>query len=108
MSAALDLEVNHRLIDYPAFEPAEAYARLRSYTPDRPSFLLESFGRDSPEGRHSLVGYRIRRAEDLPPGADAIRAWLESAAGIGAAPGRVRPSVSARLVMVEAVPMVMQ
>ena len=36
------------------------------------------------------------------------RAWRESGAGIEAAPGRVKPSASAALVMVEAVPMVMQ
>ena len=38
----------------------------------------------------------------------AIRAWRESAAGIDAAPGSVRPSASAALVIVEAVPIVMQ
>jgi len=38
----------------------------------------------------------------------AIAAWRESAAGIEAAPGSVRPSASAALVMVEAVPIVMQ
>ena len=38
----------------------------------------------------------------------AMRGWLESAAGIDAAPGSVRPSVSAAEVMVEAVPITMQ
>ena len=38
----------------------------------------------------------------------AICAWRESAAGIEAAPGSVRPSASAALVIVEAVPIVMQ
>ena len=38
----------------------------------------------------------------------AITACRESAAGIEAAPGRVTPSASAALVIVEAVPMVMQ
>ncbi len=38
----------------------------------------------------------------------AIWAWRESGAGIDAAPGRVRPIASLALVMVEAVPMVMQ
>ena len=38
----------------------------------------------------------------------AMRAWFESAAGMEAAPARVRPRVSATEVMVEAVPMVMQ
>ena len=38
----------------------------------------------------------------------AICAWRESGAGIDAAPGRVSPIASAALVMVDAVPMVMQ
>ena len=38
----------------------------------------------------------------------AICAWRESAAGIDAAPGSVKPSASAALVIVEAVPIVMQ
>ena len=38
----------------------------------------------------------------------AITAWRESAAGIEAAPGKVMPSASAALVIVEAVPIVMQ
>ena len=38
----------------------------------------------------------------------AMRAWLESAAGIEAAPGSVKPSTSATEVMVEAVPITMQ
>ncbi len=42
------------------------------------------------------------------PLAVAMRGWLESAAGIDAAPGMVMPSTSATEVMVDAVPMVMQ
>ena len=42
------------------------------------------------------------------PESVAICAWRESGAGIDAAPGSVRPSASAALVIVEAVPMVMQ
>src|SRR5687767_6871396 len=37
-----------------------------------------------------------------------MTAWRESAAGIDTAPGNVRPSVSAALVIVDAVPIVMQ
>lgn len=43
----------------------------------------------------------------LPHAAD-MRTCSESAAGIEEAPGRLRPQASARAVMVEAVPMVMQ
>ena len=42
------------------------------------------------------------------PVALAMRGWLESAAGIDAAPGSVSPSVSTAEVMVEAVPITMQ
>ena len=45
----------------------------------------------------------MRRPESL-----AIRAWRESAAGIDAAPGSVKPSASAAEVIVDAVPIVMQ
>src|SRR5580658_2846593 len=45
----------------------------------------------------------IRRPEKL-----AILGWFESTAGIELAPGKEKPSTSATLVMVEAVPMVMQ
>ena len=38
----------------------------------------------------------------------AMRAWRESAAGIEAAPGSVKPSASAADVIVDAVPIVMQ
>ncbi len=42
------------------------------------------------------------------PVATAMRPWLESAAGIDAEPGSARPSASVALIMVAAVPMVMQ
>ena len=42
------------------------------------------------------------------PVSAAMRPWRESAAGIDAAPGKVKPSASAADVIVDAVPMVMQ
>ena len=42
------------------------------------------------------------------PQAIAMRAWAESTAGMLVAPGSVKPSASAMLVMVDAVPMVLQ
>jgi hypothetical protein len=42
------------------------------------------------------------------PQSDAMRGWPESAAGIDAAPGSVSPSASTVLVIVEAVPIVLQ
>jgi anthranilate/para-aminobenzoate synthase component I len=58
-------------IDDPGIVPREAYARLRTYTPGRASFLLESSG-GGPEARYSIVAYRTRRSEIVPPGQDAI------------------------------------
>ena len=42
------------------------------------------------------------------PAAAHMRIWLESAAGIEEAPGKLMPSASASAVIVAAVPMVMQ
>jgi anthranilate synthase component 1 len=59
-------------------DPATVYAKLRSYTPGRPSFLLESRQHGSSAGRYSIAGYRVRSGEMMPPGVDAIAAQLES------------------------------
>src|SRR5579864_3683694 len=53
--------------------------------------------------RSSQTISTIRRPERF-----AILGWFESTAGIELAPGREKPSVSAMLVIVEAVPIVMQ
>ena len=53
--------------------------------------------------RSSQTMSTMRRPESL-----AIRAWRESAAGIDAAPGSVKPSASVAEVIVDAVPIVMQ
>ena len=60
-----------------AVDPLTAYARLRSYTPGRGSFLFESRSpadaeADGDDGRYSIVGYRVRGGEMIPPGHDAI------------------------------------
>ncbi len=65
-------EISVKTIEPPGFDAATAYAKLRTYTPGRGSFLLESFAPDTPAGRYSVVGYRMRRMELMPPGADAI------------------------------------
>lgn len=62
-------------------DPTTAYARLSSYTPGRGSFLIESLDHEHPAGRYSVVGYRARSGEMLPPGVDCISAQLESARG---------------------------
>ncbi len=66
------VEINVKSLKAPELEPVEAYARLRSYTPGRPSFLLESRAADRPEGRYSIVGYRVRSGEMMAPGVDAV------------------------------------
>lgn len=53
-------------------DPRRAFARLRTYTPGRASFLFESLSPDDGEGRYSIVGYRVRSCEVLPPGIDAV------------------------------------
>lgn len=66
-------EVSVRTIAHPGFSPAVALARLRSYTPDRACFVLESLAPDTDEGRYSIVGYRVRQGASLPPAADVSR-----------------------------------
>jgi anthranilate/para-aminobenzoate synthase component I len=65
-------EIAVKTIDHPGVDPLEAYAKLRSYTPGRGSFLLESRAPETPAGRYSVVGYRVRQMELMPPGIDAI------------------------------------
>ncbi len=65
-------EIDVRVIDDPGIDPQTAFAKLRSYTPNRGCFLLESRG-EGDEARYSMVGYRVRRGEMMPPGVDAIR-----------------------------------
>ncbi|RLB62209.1 MAG: hypothetical protein DRI90_09575 [Deltaproteobacteria bacterium] len=65
-------EITVKTIDHPGVDAFTAYAKLRTYTPGRGSFLLESRAPETPEGRYSVVGYRVRRMELMPPGVDAI------------------------------------
>lgn len=65
-------EISVKTVDHPGVDAISAYAKLRSYTPGRASFLLESRAPDRPEGRYSAVGYRVRSMEMSPPGVDAI------------------------------------
>ncbi|MBM4360423.1 MAG: chorismate-binding protein [Deltaproteobacteria bacterium] len=59
-------------------DPMTAFARLRTYTPGRAAFLLESLAPDADEGRYSIVGYRVRSGEVLPPGVDAVAVQAQS------------------------------
>jgi anthranilate/para-aminobenzoate synthase component I len=65
-----EYEVSVRTIDHPGIDPVTALARLRSYTPGRACFVLESRAPDTDEGRYSIVGYRVRSGASLPPAAD--------------------------------------
>jgi anthranilate/para-aminobenzoate synthase component I len=59
-------------------DPRTAFARLRTYTPGRAAFLLESLAPEAEGGRYSIVGYRVRSGEVLPPGVDAFAVQAQS------------------------------
>ena len=61
-----------RTIDDPGMDPGTVFTKLRSFLPGRGCFLLESRAPDKPEGRYSVVGYRMVRGGMQPPGRDAI------------------------------------
>jgi anthranilate/para-aminobenzoate synthase component I len=65
-------EIDVRTIDDPGFDAATAFAKLRSFAPERGCFLLASRHPDDGAGRYSLVGYRATRGEMMPPGVNAI------------------------------------
>ena len=66
---------------------------------------LRNAARVQDVGRLEVLPHHV---DDAPAGRAAIAAWRESAAGIEAAPGSVTPSASTALVIVDAVPIVMQ
>lgn len=65
MSKPLDIATKE--VPWPDESPDVAYAKLRSHTPGRTSFLFDS--RDDAEGagRFSVVGYRVRSGAAMPP-----------------------------------------
>jgi len=65
-------------VDDLGLDPLTAFARLRTFTPGRAAFLLESLSFDGEPGRYSVVGYRVRSCEALLPGVDAVAAQAES------------------------------
>ena len=67
------IELESRVVDDPGIDPLTVYAKLRTLTPGRASYLLEALDRDHPEGRYSVVGYRVRQGGLMPPGVDAFR-----------------------------------
>ncbi|HZO13641.1 MAG TPA: hypothetical protein VFB62_10290, partial [Polyangiaceae bacterium] len=73
----MDIEV--RTLDAFDLDALSVYARLRRYAPERGSYLLESRAHKSPEGRYSVVGYRVRTRDLMPPGVDA---WQYQATNI--------------------------
>jgi anthranilate synthase component 1 len=63
---------NEKRVDDFGLDPLSAFARLRSYTPGRACFLLESTAHDDDAGRYSVVGYRAMQCEMVPPGIDPV------------------------------------
>ena len=76
--------------------------------PPRPSTALTALSNEA--GVRMSSGLRSSHTISTMrrPDCVAIMAWRESGAGIDEAPGSVRPRVSVALIMVLAVPMVMQ
>jgi anthranilate/para-aminobenzoate synthase component I len=73
-----DIDIDVQVVDDTGIDPATVFAKLRRYTPGRPSFLFETLDRSHPEGRYSVVGYRVRRGATLPPGVDAYSVLAEN------------------------------
>lgn len=63
-------EVSVKTIEHPGIAPTAALAKLMSFTPGRACFVLESLAPETPEGRYSIVGYRVRAGASLPPAAN--------------------------------------
>ncbi len=76
-----EYEVSVRTIEHPGFDPRTALARLRTFTPGRAHFLLESLAPDTDAGRYSIVGYRVRSGASLPPAVDVEKELRELASG---------------------------
>lgn len=57
--------------------PLEAMARLRAQTPGRGHFLFEAIKPDDAAHRYSIVGYRVRKGEMIPPWSDWLGAFGE-------------------------------
>jgi anthranilate/para-aminobenzoate synthase component I len=67
-----ELTIDVKTVENPGIDPATAYAKLRSYTPGRGSFLFASHDHGSEDGRYSVVGYRVRQIQMYPPGVNAV------------------------------------
>ncbi len=77
-------EIAVRRVDDLGLEPLAAFARLRSYTPGRAAFLIESLAPKGGEARYSIAGYRVLRCGMMPPGIDAIAVQAEELEAIAA------------------------
>src|SRR5262245_27327660 len=71
------MDIDVRKIDSFDLDAITVYARLRKFTPGRASYLLESRRHDAPDGRYSVVGYRVRNRGVFIQGVDAARAHAE-------------------------------
>lgn len=68
-----EIAIATQRVEAAPFSPVEAMGRLRAYTPGRGHFLLEAIRPDGGENRFSIVGYRVRSGEMVPPWSN----WLD-------------------------------
>lgn len=87
------LEVATQRLEHWPCSPVEAMGRLRGYTPGRGHFLLEALQPDEGPHRFSVVGYRVRRGQLLPPWTD----WLDAYADVEAAPAPEGATLAERM-----------
>jgi anthranilate/para-aminobenzoate synthase component I len=73
-------EIQVETIDDLGMDAITAFAKLRSYTPGRGAYLLESLSPDGDAGRYSMVGYRVLQADVIPPGVDPVSLQQEAMA----------------------------
>ncbi len=65
-------EIQIKTVDDIGMDAITAFAKLRSYTPGRGTYLFEALAPDANAARYSIVGYRVNRSESMPPGVDAV------------------------------------
>lgn len=92
---ATDIDV--RTIDNLDVDLHTAFARLRSHTPERASFLFEAIDRSGAAGRYSIIGYRVPSGAGMPPGQDVFDALSQELAALDRADSFAKSLVSCQV-----------